>query len=487
MGIDLGTSSVKIMIFDVSGNKKYSCSKPYEIISSKNGYAEQNPNVWWQSTKECIRKSLFESNINACSIAAIGLSGQMHGLVCLNKNLNTINNAIIHCDTRSTEECKYIKEKLHEKKIDVLLNPIFTGFQLPSLLWLKRNKKEEYEKITKIVSPKDYIRFMLTNNLGTEITDASATLLFDIKKKNWSKSILELFHIDQNILQPINKPYDIAGKITKHISEITGLKEGTPVAFGLADQTAQALGNGLVKDNIATCTIGTSGQVFVPTSIAIKNPDLNTHTFCHAINNTWYSLGAILSAGLSINWLKQNILELSSYVEMDALVDKCALDINNPIFLPYLCGERTPHMSTKARGTFFGLSTRHNKGHIIRATMEGVVFALRDALSVIENLGVDVNEIIASGGGSLSPLWLQMQADIFGREIKTSSSDDQANLGAAITAATAVGLYSNLEEACNAMVKKNSTITLPNKKNSQIYAQRYDTYKKLYVQLKDLY
>ena len=473
-GIDLGTSSVKTVISDSYGNIISSSSVNYDIVIPFQGFAEQSPELWWESAISTFNNSLNKCNLNTSDIKAIGLSGQMHGLVYLDKSLNLLGNAILHCDSRSLREIEDIKDIIGRENLsDTFFNPVFSGSQLASLLWLKHNTPEIYSKIAYIMSPKDFIRFRLTGKLGSEYTDASATLLFDIENRCWSKKIISAFELNPDMLLPVKDSYEIAGEYM-----------GIPVVYGAADQPAQAIGNGVVQAGQIISTIGTSGQIFTCTETPYQNTNLNTHIFCHAPQNMWYSMGAMLSAGLSLKWLKNNILTSHSYADLDELAGKVTPSANNPIFHPYLCGERSPHMNPNAKAAFFGITLEHDKGHIARAVMEGVVFGLRDCLSAISASAPDVlskdTKIIASGGGAQSQFWLQLQADILGYEVITSKTNEQACLGAAIMAMTGLSEYKSLSQACGAICKSGEKHALPNRENVKIYNEAYEKYKQLY-------
>ena len=488
LGIDLGTSSVKCLLTDEKGYKISSKSIEYNVLVVQVGYAEQDPAMWWKSTVQCIAMLLKECQIASDEIISIGLTGQMHGTVLLEKNNNVLMNAIIHCDGRSQSEIEDIYKRLGKELFSInSYNPLFTGSQMASLMWIKHSHPELFDRIHKIILPKDYIRFMLTGEVGTEITDASGTLFYDIKKKCWSEFLLGALELEECKFASVHETYEIAGYISRSAAALTGLKEGTPVVFGAGDQPAQALGNGAIKPGIATSNIGTAGQIFTSTVTPVFNPQMNTNTFCHAPMNTWYIMGAVLSAGLSLKWYTDQIIQNNNYKHLDSMAEAIIPRTGSLIFLPYLCGERTPHLNPKAKGMFFGLTLEHTFVHMYRAAMEGVVFSLKDSISLLETLGVDINRIIASGGGANSSLWLQMQADIFNREIITTASNEQASLGAAIIAAVGCGLYKNLEEASDVMVRLGHAKAYPKKENVKVYAENYEKYKELYNRTADLY
>jgi len=488
MGIDLGTSSLKTLIMDEQGNVKSLYSQEYPIEIPLEGSAEQNPDLWWEAAVNTIRRSLNTHGIKPNDVKCIGLSGQMHGMVILDKDNNVIRPAVIHCDQRSELQVERIYETAGRDEVSkITLNPVFPGFQIASLLWVKENEPDNYKRICKVILPKDFIRFKLTGKIATDSTDASATLAFDVSKRCWSESLISKLGLDNNIFPECMEPYDIAGYITSEAALQTGLKKDTPVVCGTSDQPAQALGNGIIRPGFLTSTIGTSGQIFTPVEMPLYNSALNTHTFCNVKPDTWYVMGAILSAGLSLRWLKDNILCDKEFRAIDEEASKIPVCSNGLIFLPYLAGERTPYLDTNARGVFFGLTMKHNINHMSRAIMEGVAFALKDCIGVIEQLGIGIEKVIASGGGAKSKLWLQIQADVFGREIYTTETVEQACTGSAILAGVGCGIFRNLEEATNAIVKVNESPTIPIEKNISLYEYHYNVYKDLYIKNKELF
>ena len=481
IGIDLGTSSVKMLIMNSKGNVVSSHKVEYPILTPREGYAEQDPISWWNATAAAIRVSFTNIAIKPSDICCIGFSGQMHGTVILDKSGGVIRPAIIWCDQRTQEEIQQIYELVGRETVGrITHNPLFTGFQLPSLLWIKHHEPENYRRIGAVICPKDYIRYKLTGVVCSEISDASSTLCFDIVSQQWSEEILTKADIDTAIFPTCKKPTEIIGSVHKQGAVETGLAEGTPVIAGGSDQPMQAIGNGITTPGIISSTIGTGGQLYSLSYKPIYNPEMNTHTFCGVIPGAWYVMAATLSAGLSLSWLRTNILGDCSY----AIIDKEALDVpagsEGLIFLPYLAGERTPHLNPNARGLFYGLTLKHSRSHFSRAVMEGVVFSLKDCLMVLNKLGIHISKIVASGGGSHSDLWLQIQADIFGMEIYTATRDEQAGYGAAIAAGVGVGIYSDIENACKAIIPSSKLAKEPNKDAVPIYQESYALYRNLY-------
>jgi len=488
LGIDIGTSGTKGVLMDREGKIYARAGREYSINIPQPGWAEQDPKMWWEATMQVIREVIKESKVNPQQIRGIGLSGQMHGTVFLDKNLQPFRPAIIWVDQRSSSQCEFIYQKIGKERLAELTgNPIATGFMCSTLLWMKENQPEEFNTIYKIILPKDYIRYKLTGNLGVEVTDASSTLLLDIKRRCWSEELLDLLNLPLDILPAeVHESQEVAGYILAEVARNSELSEGIPVIYGGGDQSMQAVGNGVIRPGILSSTIGTGGQLFITIDKFTYDPKLRIHTFCHAIPDHYHLEGAILSAGLSLKWLKENILHtLDAYPILDREVEKISAGSEGVIFLPYLLGERSPYMNPQARGVFFGLSLKHHQTHLMKAVMEGVVFALRDCLEVFEELGIKIEQVIASGGGAKSRVWRQIQADIFNKEISMTHSIEPAAMGAAILAGIGVGIYKDVEDGCRKVVKLKEEKTKPIPENVDMYNKRFEIYKYLYQDLKE--
>ena len=488
MGIDLGTSSVKTIIIDIDGNMKSSAQAFYDISIPNKGYAEQDPERWWRSTVQTIKQALNDARIHSQEIKGIGFSGQMHGMVLIDKHLELIRPAIIWSDQRTGQEINSIYELLGKNYVgEITLNPLSTGFQTPSLLWIKQNELKTYEKIYKVLLPKDYIRLRMTGELGTDVTDASATLAFDTKHLVWSDELISKIGLNRDFYPNVNFPYDIAGEVTAETAKETGLYKGTPVVYGGGDQPMQSVGNGIVEAGQVSLTIGTGGQVFSILSEPKYDSQLRTHTFCNAVPGTWNIMGASLAAGLSLSWLNGKILSNMSYHEINELAKSVKPGSEGLLFLPYLTGERTPHMDSSARGTFLGLVLKHTRAHLIRAVMEGVVFALRDSVEIIKSLDTKMDTFIASGGGARSEVWMKIQANVLNQEIYKVSQEEQACVGAAIIAGVGVQAYSSIQEACQAIIQFSDQPVVPNPEDVRICNDMYQCYKLAYQQNKELF
>lgn len=495
LGIDIGTSGTKTVLFDREGNTIASMLGEYPLYQPKIGWAEQNPEDWWNATASTIKGVIEKSGVNPDDIKGIGLSGQMHGLVMLDKECNVLRPSIIWCDQRTSKECDQITELVgKERLIEITANPALTGFTASKILWVRNNEPDIYERAYKILLPKDYVRFMLTGEFATEVSDASGMQLLDIAKRNWSDEVLEKLDINKDLLGRVYESQDITGYVTEEVAKLTGLSAGTPVVGGAGDQAAGAIGNGIVKPGVVSSTIGTSGVVFAYTDKVTIDPNGRVHTFCHAVPNTWHVMGVTQGAGLSLKWFRDNfcleekntadLMEVDPYELMNVEADKVKAGCEGLIYLPYLMGERTPHLDPNAKGVFFGLSARHTKRDMLRAVMEGVGYSLKDCMEIIKDMGIDVTEVRASGGGGKSKLWRQIQADLFNTEVVTINSSEGPALGVALLAGVGAGVYSSVQEACETVIKvvsKQQTVA----DDSDVYRKYYDVYKALYPALKE--
>ncbi|MFP3041125.1 xylulokinase [Treponema primitia] len=481
MGIDLGTSSLKVIIIDTKGVIQAESSKAYQFDSPVNGYAEQKTEVWWSACCECIRDALSRLNAPASEIRGISFSGQMHGAVLLDKDRNVIRPAILHCDARSGVEVQKINRIFTEKHLrDSQLNPVYTGFLLTSLVWVRDNEPELYGRVRYAFLPKDFLKMMLCGELSTDYSDASGTLAYDIQHNCWSKEVLNALDIPPEFFPECSASDHVAGRVSKKAAEATGLWEGTVVVNGGADQVMQAVGNGAIRPGQATVNIGTSGQVCFQSDRPIRNPGLSTNTFCAYRSGAWITMGATMSAGLAFKWFR-NILPPGDYRALDGEIEKLHPGSGGLLFLPYLNGERTPHVNPNISGMFMGLNLNTSGTHMARAVMEGVTYALMQCIEVCGDLGLQAGELIASGGGARSPVWLQMQADIYNIPLKTTVSEEQACIGAAAMAGLGSGVFSSIEEACAAFVRYKDRIYTPNPENHGIYQQYYRLFKDAYT------
>ncbi len=497
LGIDIGTSGTKTVLFDTAGTPLASHTAEYPLYQPQNGWAEQEPLDWWNATVEGIRAVLAKSGCKPEEVASIGLSGQMHGLVMLDGDNRVLRRSIIWCDQRTAAECEEIEAKVGKARlVEITANPALTGFTASKILWVRNHEPEIYEKCRHILLPKDYIRFMLTGEYATEVSDASGMQLLDIPGRCWSDEVLEKLGIDKALLGRVYESPEITGRVTSATAKETGLAAGTPVVGGAGDNAAAAVGTGVVVNGRAFTTIGTSGVVFAHSDQVAIDPAGRVHTFCCAVPGAWHVMGVTQGAGLSLKWFRDQFCDaemrtaagmgVDPYYLMDQEAAKSPIGSNRLLYLPYLMGERTPHLDPNARGVFFGLSAMHEKRDLLRAVMEGVSYSLKDCLSVFAEMGLRVDDMAACGGGGSSKLWRQMLADIYNCEISTIASKEGPALGVAILAGVGAGLYSSVPEACDAIIRKGGS-QQPVPENVAAYAPCYQVYTSLYPALKGLY
>lgn len=496
LGIDIGTSGTKTIAMREDGDILASATAEYPLMSPRPGWSEQNPDDWWDATVETVKKVMKAGKIKPDEIAGIGLSGQMHGSVFLDKQQNVIRHAILWNDQRTAEECVEIEALVggRPKLIEMVANPAMTGFTAPKILWLQKNEPKSWAKTVQVLLPKDFVRLKLTGEYATDASDASGTLLLDVRNRQWSKPLLEKLEIKPSLLPKVFESEDVTGTLTEAAAKLLGLRKGVPVVAGASDQAAGAVGNGIVKRGIISATLGTSGVVFAHSDDVQIDPTGRVHTFCHAVRGKWHVMGCVLSAGGSLQWYRDQLAETEV-----AAAKKIKTDPYNIIteqaaeappgceglfFLPYLTGERTPHADPNARGCFIGLSLRHGRSAIIRSIMEGATYAMRDCLEVINEMRIPIREIRLSGGGARSDFWRQMQADVYGRRVSMINAEEGPAFGAALLAAAGTGRFKGVVEACSALIKVTSS-TDPQAEAKRIYTKSYPMYGKLYRSLKN--
>lgn len=494
LGVDVGTSSTKTVLFTLSGDIVASADEEYPLYQPQNGYAEQDPDDWWKATVNTIKSVMEKSRVPKESVLGIGLSGQMHGLVMLDGDGRVLRSSIIWCDQRTAKECEEITELVGKTRLmEITANPALTGFTASKILWVRNNQPDLYEKCRHILLPKDYIRYKLTGEFATEVSDASGMQLLDVPNREWSDELLGKLKIDKELLGKVYESPQITGEVTESVANLTGLKAGTPVVGGAGDNAAAAVGTGVVEDNKAFTTIGTSGVVFAHTSELSIDLKGRVHTFCCAVPGAWHVMGVTQAAGLSRKWFRDNFCqneieaakgtELDSYDLMDLKAAASPIGANRLFYLPYLMGERTPHLDADARAVFFGLSAMHTKNDLLRALIEGVSYSLKDCLSILEELGVGVEDMAVCGGGSKSKFWRQMLADVYGCPVKTVESKESAALGVALLAGVGTGVFESVGSACKSVIKYGSAYK-PDKDNSKEYEKYYKVYKSLYPAMK---
>jgi xylulokinase len=493
LGIDIGTTGLKALLIDKKGRVAGSEREEYPLLTPKPGWAEQPPQDWWKAAVRAVKR-LTGSLKDPSGIAAVGLSGQMHGLVPLDAGDRPLRPAILWCDQRTVKECAVIDKKLGSRLIETASNPALAGFTLPKILWLKRNEPGLYKKMTYFLLPKDYVRFMLTGERAMDISDAAGTIMLDVAKGRWAADMIKELGIRKEILPRIVGSAEVAGRVTREAARLTGLKEGTPVVGGGADNTCAAVGTGIVRSGRISSSIGSSGVIFAHTDKLLVDPLTRVHSFNHSVPGKFYLMGVMLSAGLSFRWFRDTFGEKElaaqkagkgdAYDLLGREAQKAPAGCEGLLFLPYLNGERTPHKDPYARGVFFGISPRHTREFMIRSVMEGIVYGLKDSLDIIESLGLRVNEVRATGGGGKNAFWRQMQADVFGRPVVTVNNDEGPAYGAALLACVGAGIYPGVAEAAEATVRVTTT-TKPNPAMTKIYSASHARFKSLYSSLKE--
>lgn len=495
LGFDIGTSGTKALLITDAGVPIASSNSGYPLSTPRPLWAEQNPDDWWEAVVKTSREVVAKAGIHPDEIGGIGLSGQMHGSVFLDSHGSVIRPAILWCDQRTEEECRWITEQVTQEALpDLIANPVLTGFTAPKIVWLRNHEPENYARVAKVLLPKDYIRFRLTGEFFTEVSDASGTALFDVRHRTWSERMLLATSIPSDWMPPCAESYEITARVSEQGAAECGLAVGTAVAGGGGDQAAGAVGSGIVESGIVSTTIGTSGVVFAHSDKFAIDPQMRIHTFCHAVPGKWHSMGVVLSAGGSLRWLRDTFYVSETKSEMEHGRDPYDLIMRDAagvpagaeglVFLPYLTGERTPYPDPTARGSFVGITLRHTRAHFARAVLEGVAFALNDTFQIFSSLGIPINEVRASGGGGKSPLWRQILADVTRFEHRTLNIDEGPALGAALLAMVGTGRFGSVAEACATVI---STVTsdTPNSSRFNTYREINTVYTKLYPVLKE--
>ena len=497
IGIDIGTSAAKTVLFDEEGRVAASASQEYPLYQPHNGWAEQDPHDWRDAALETLRRVMDESGAGPEDVKGIGLSGQMHGLVMLDEKGEVIRRSIIWCDQRTGAEVEDMLAIMpRERWIEVTANPPLTGWTAAKILWVRKNEPENYARCRHILLPKDYIRYVLTGVFAAEVSDASGMQLLDVPGRCWSEEVLEKLDINPEYLGKLYESCEVTGTILPEIAARTGLSEKTVVVGGAGDNAAAAVGTGVVEDGKAFTTIGTSGVVFAHSSQVTIDPKGRVHTCCCAVPGAWHVMGVTQAAGLSLQWFRNNFcqdyIEAAKQQGIDAYdlinMDVAAIPAGSErlIYLPYLMGERTPHLDPDCRGVFFGLSAIHTRAHMLRAVMEGVSYSLCDCNDILKEMGVHVSQMMACGGGGRSPVWRQMLADLYDCQVKTVHQSEGPALGAAILAGVGCGLYESVESACRRLISEDKSAS-PVKEQTETYKAYHALYQELYGQLKGCY
>ncbi len=487
MGIDVGTGGTRALVVDEHGRIRAGVTAAHEDMRMERPlWAEQRPENWWDATVEAIRGALGRAQISGRDVRGIGLSGQMHGLVILDADNKVIRPSLIWCDQRSQAQVDAINGTVGRAQVlSYIANPVLTGFTLPKLLWVRDNEPEHYARVRKMLLPKDYVRFRLTGEFATEVSDASGTALFDVIKREWSSPMIAALSLDRSILPECRESIAVSGAVTPAIATLTGLAAGTPVVGGGGDQAASAVGNGIVELGIVSCTLGTSGVVFAHMEQVAYDPSGRVHTFCHAVPDKWHVMGVTQGAGLSLQWFRNQLAPGTDYDVLTKEAAKSPAGAQGLFWLPYLMGERTPHLDATARGGWIGLTAKHTRADLIRSVIEGVSYSQRDCLDIIEQLGVTVRSVRVSGGGGKSPFWRQVLADILEKPVVTLETQEGSAYGAALLAMVGTGAYSSVPEVCRSVIRETGSVA-PRSEESTVYQDGHSIYRSLYPALKPI-
>jgi xylulokinase len=492
LGIDVSTTATKALLIDEHGAVVAVAATEYPFETPQPLWSEQDPALFWSGAVQSVRTTIEKTGINPAHIAAVGLTGQMHGLTLLDAHGKTLRPCILWNDQRTARQCAEITQRVGQERVLQLTgNPVLTGFTAPKILWVQQNEPEVFRRVAHVLLPKDYARYKLTGGFFSDVSDSSGTSLFDVGKRTWSDEMLAALDLPRAWLPEVTESPVVSARINAEAARATGLLEGTPVVGGGGDQAAQAVGTGIVREGITSVTIGTSGVVFAQSDTYRVEPQGRLHAFCHAVPGKWHLMGVMLSAGGSFRWYRdalgqheKDIAQQTGLDVYDVLTQDAAqapAGCEGLLFLPYLTGERTPYPDPNARGVFFGLTVRHSKGHLTRAILEGVSFGLRDSLELMRALDVPLAQVRASGGGARSAFWRQILADVFRTEIVTVNATEGAAYGAALLAGVGAGVYRDVEAACK--VVKITGSTQPGAARA-VYADYYPRYRALYSALK---
>ena len=497
LGIDVGTGGTRALIMDKQGHVVASASAEHQHFASpRPGWAEQDPRDWWQACGAAVRKALQTSGVRAQDIGCVGFSGQMHGAVLLDAADEVVRPALIWCDQRSEAQCRELEESIgRDALIRLTCNPPLTNFTVTKFLWVRETEPQVWARVAHVMLPKDYVRFRLTGERAIDMADASGTLLLDVANRKWSAEVLAKTGIDLKLLPGLFESPEICGRVSPAGAEATGLRAGTPVVAGAGDQAAGAVGMGIARVGAVSATIGTSGVVFASTDRPAMDPQGRLHTFCHAIPGRWHVMGVTQAAGLSLRWYRDNFGAASPGVAKkdgrdpyDVFAEEAAAapaGSEGALWAPYLMGERTPHLDPNARAALVGLTASHTRAHVIRAILEGVAFSLKDSFTIFEEMKIPVTSIRLGGGGARSPLWRQIQADVYGRDVEIVEAEEGAAYGAAILAGTGAGAWKSVEQACDAIVRVAKKI-VPNQKDSATMQKAYRGYRQVYPALRQI-
>ena len=485
LGIDVSTTATKALLVDAAGHVVAVAATEYPYDTPYPLWSEQDPALWWDAAILSIRRVLADAQIDPAAIAAVGLTGQMHGLVLLNAAGEVLRPAILWNDQRTGAQCDEIRARLgKDELVRITGNDALTGFTAPKILWVREHEPEIFAQARAFLLPKDYLRYMLTGELATDRADGAGTLLIDLQRRDWSETMLKALDLPAGFVPKSVEGTEITGTITAAAAEATGLRVGTPVVGGGGDQAAGAVGVGAVSEGIVSLALGTSGVVFATANRPFYEPAGRLHAFCHSVPGRWHLMGVMLSAAGSLRWYRDTLAPGAAYDTMIAPTAEIAPGSEGLIFLPYLTGERTPHPDPLARGAFVGLTVRHTQPHLTRAVLEGVAFGLRDSFELMKGVGLSaIHQVRVSGGGARSPIWRQILADVLGTELVTVNTTEGAAYGAALLAGVGAGVWADVDAACATAIRITGS-TAPDANSTARYAPVYAAYQELYPALK---
>jgi xylulokinase len=481
------------LVINDHGRVEATATAEHEPMASPQiGWAEQHPEDWWRACGVAVRKALGAGNLSGEDISCVGFSGQMHGAVMLDLQGRVVRPSLIWCDQRTEKQARELTEKIGaERIIELTCNPALTNFTLTKLLWVRENEPANWQRLQFVMLPKDYVRFRLTGDRAIDMADASGTLLLDVARRRWSHEMLEAAELEERFLPSLFESPDICGTVSTEGAEATSLKAGTPVVAGAGDQAAGAVGMGIVIPGAVSATIGTSGVVFAATDRPALDPKGRLHTFCHALPGRWHVMGVTQAAGLSLRWFRDQFGTgeedgRDPYEKLTDEAGRVAAGCDGLLWTPYLMGERTPHLDPRARAALVGLTASHTRGHVIRAILEGVAFSLRDTFTIFAEMDVPVRNIRLGGGGARSPLWRQIQADVYGRPVEVVDAEEGAAYGAALLAGVGVGIWPSVDAACDATVRVASR-TNPDPQTVSLLNTNYSDYRRVYPATREIF
>jgi xylulokinase len=494
LGIDVGTGGTRALIMARDGRVFASATAEHEPFASpKTGWAEQRPEDWWRAAGIAIQQVLAKGQLRGEQISCIGFSGQMHGAVMLDTGGDVVRPALIWCDVRTEKQCRELTASVGaEQLIRLTCNPALTNFTVTKLLWIRENEPQNWKRVRSVLLPKDYVRFRLTGEKATDVADASGTLMLNVAQRQWCGEVLQAAQIDRTMLPALYESVEVCGKVSTIGGEATGLRVGTPVVAGAGDQAAGAIGMGVVAPGAVSATIGTSGVVFAATDCPALDPKGRLHTFCHAVPGRWHVMGVTQAAGLSLRWFRDCFAchpvenGKDPYDQLTAEAATVPPGSDGLLWAPYLMGERTPHLDPTARGVLAGLTASHTRAHVIRAILEGVAFSLKDTFTIFGEMNVPVKSIRLGGGGARSPLWRQIQADVYGHEVEIVEAEEGAAFGAAILAGVGAEMWPSVDAACDAVVRVGERVS-PKAANIAVMNASGNAYRRIYPAMKSIF